>query len=138
MINLVDPIRRALRSDAIIAAMIGKDENNEIKVYTTIAKTNAQAPYVVVQIVPASGPEGAYGNLNVWEPFQIQVTSWGRSPQEAWSLADVVDNAMILADYSFEPAELALVRRQSTPVELNDRDTNLRQVIVRYELKLGR
>jgi hypothetical protein len=138
MIDLMGAIRRALRDDPLIKAVVGQDADTEVKVYSSVGKPDVQAPYIVFGLIPGPGPIGTYGRPDAWEPFTIQTTSWGRTPQEAWSVADILDDAIVSADYVFEPGYLARVARVSTPEELPDRDTNLRQVVVQYEFKVGR
>lgn len=136
--NYIRPIRHALRADPILEAVVGRDANDEVKVYTPLAKTNVTAPYVTFSMVPVAGPVSVYGDDEVLEPFQIAVTGWGRDSMEAWSIADVVDDAIKAGDYSYEPYELIQILRISTPEEMPDRDTDLRQVMVRYQFVLGR
>lgn len=136
--NIVRTIRRALREDPILDAIVGKDKDGEVKVYTPLGKANITAPYVTFGIVPIGGPIPVYGDSEVLEDFEVGITSWGRTSIEAWDVADAADDAIKLADYSFEPWELVQVIRTTTPEEAGDRDTDLRQVRVRYRFMLGR
>jgi hypothetical protein len=138
MIDLVSPLRRAIRHDPIVDSVVGRDQDGEVKVYATLAKQDVTAPYATLAIVPTEGPTGVYGDDYVWENFDVQVSSWGNDQRTAWQVADVMDDAMLRADYELEPYTLAKIMRSSTAQELTDRDTNMRQVIVLYTIKLGR
>lgn len=138
MRNLVQPIRHALRADPILEAMVGQDAQGEVKVYTPIGKSNIVAPYIAFVMVPVAGPVSVYGDDEVMEPFQVAFTSWGRDSNEAWAVADVMDDAIKRGDYDYAPYELIQVLRISTPDEMPDRDTDMRQVMVRYQFVLGR
>lgn len=136
--NLAREIRHALRSDPILAAVVGEDEDHEIKVYTPLAKANVQAPYITFSIVPSTGPISAYGDSEVIEPFRVAVTSWATGGMEVWQVADVADDALKRADYDFGGYELMFLNRVSTPQEFRDRDTNLSYIVVLYEIAIGR
>jgi hypothetical protein len=117
---------------------VGRDKDDEVKVYVTLAKANVTAPYLTFAIVPIGGPTAVYGDTEVLEDFEVAVASWGRDSLEAWNIADVADDALKRGDYSFEPYELIGINRTTTPHELPDRDTDLRQVVVRYRFMIGR
>lgn len=138
MLNLMDVIRRALRADPILQAAVGEDSDGEYKIYTTLGKTGVTPPYVVLQLVPDVGPSPLYGEAEGLESFGIMATSWAENPTEAWQLADFVDDAIERADFDFTPHDLMLVRRDQSPQELPDRDTNWRQVVVPYRFLIGR
>lgn len=139
MINFIKPIRHALRGDPIVQAVVGNDDDGETKVYASVAKKDVKAPYIVIQIPQiGGGPIPVYGDGEVLEGFRVVLTSWGRTADEAWQVADVADDALKRGDYSYEPYELIQLMRVSSPQELPDRDTPLRQVIVQYQLALGR
>jgi hypothetical protein len=56
---------------------------------------------------------------------------------EAWSLADITDDAVKRGDYGFEPYTLMQVLRVAMPIELPDRDTGLAYVTVQYQFALS-
>ena len=138
-LNLMNPIRQVMREDPILQTVVGYDQDGEVKVYTSVGKSDAEAPWVVLTMLSSTGPTGTYGDDYVWEPFQMQVSSWGSSERHAWQVADVVDDAILKApSWSFEPYYLAKVMRSSTPMPLPDRDTNLVQILVLYTFMIGR
>lgn len=128
----MDSIRRALRDDAILGSLLGRDQDGEPKVYQGIAKTDVTAPYIVMTVVPGISPEGVYGDDYAIQNVMVQVTAWGRNPGEAWQLAEMIPDAFEEADYATEPWEVARVTRASFPRELTDRDTSLIQVSADY------
>jgi len=136
--NLMREIRHGLRTDTILQAVVGEDDDGEIKVYSPLAKSNAVAPYVTLQMNITVGPIDAYGQEEAVEAFRLTVSSWGRDTNEGWQVADVADDAIKRADYSFEPAHLIFVRRATTPHDLIDRDTGLAYVVVQYDFAIGR
>jgi len=138
MNNMPREIRHALRADPILQAMLGYDNDGEVKVYTPLAKPNVEAPYVTFSIIPNQGPVAVYGDSEVLEPFPVAISAWGRDGIEAWSIADAVDDAAKRADYSFEPYDLMYVLRTSTPREFQDRDTGLFYLVTSYSYALGR
>jgi hypothetical protein len=127
-----------MRSDPILAAIVGEDQDHEVKVYTPLAKSNAEAPYVTFALPGISDVIPVYGDTEALESFEIAVTSWARTGNEVWQVADAADDALKSADYSWEPSYTLYMRRISTPVELRDRDTNLHYLVVRYEFAIGR
>jgi hypothetical protein len=138
MKNQIDAIRRALRHDAIIRDIIGIDENGEIKVYVSVGKPDVVAPYIVLNTIPVNGISGVYGDEYAIEVIPLQISNWGRDPNEAWQLADIVDDAFIHADFEFEPYTHMRTVRTTNAQELPDRDTNLTQVVVQYEVAISR
>jgi hypothetical protein len=64
--------------------------------------------------------------------------SWAKTSKEAWQLASFANDALILASFEMEPYQAVSIRRSSTPGELPDRDTNLKQVVVIYDLILAK
>lgn len=136
--NPASVIRRALRDDPIFQAVVGLDPDGEYKAYSPKAKVNAQAPYVVVQIIPSQSPIRVYGDDESILVIQASIGSWGRDSEEAWQIADVADDALKRADYSFEPYSLMQILRTSMPFEQQDRDTNLSYLTVIYQLALQR
>ena len=134
----VHQIRRGLREDAILSAVLGTDSDDEVKVYWALAKQNVEAPFVVCSVAPSIGPDGTYGDPFAWENFRVQATAWGRSSLEAWQLAGFVEEAMMITPFDFSPLSLARVARDGTPQELPDRDTSWRQVLAFYQFQVGR
>jgi uncharacterized protein DUF3168 len=138
MREVVDAIRHALRDDSVIEAIVGRDKDNEVKVYQGLAKSNVEAPYIVWNLIPGNQPTGAYGDDYAFQEILVQITSWGRNPHECWQLADITEEAVVKASYDVDPWTVAKVRRVNFPQELPDRDTNLTQVPVQYRFLLGR
>lgn len=135
---IMDSIRRALRDDAILDSLLGRDQDGEPKVYQGIVKTDVDAPYIVMTVVTGIAPEGVYGDDYSIQNVLVQVTAWGRNPSEAWQLAEMIPDAFDNADYAAEPWELARASRVSFPRELTDRDTSLIQVNADYAFMFTR
>ena len=138
MKQIVDAIRRALRDDPIIVATVGLDKDGETKVYQGLGKTNVEAPYIVLAVIPGVAPDGVYGDDYVVQNVMLQATAWGRNANEAWQVAEVIQDAFEHSDYSVEPWELMRVRRGSFPREMTDRDTNMIQVNTDYVFRFSR
>lgn len=138
MKQIVDSIRRALRLDPKIMALVGLDTDQEVKVYQGIGKSNVSAPYIVLAIIPGIAPEGVYGDDYVLQDVMVRIAAWGRQSNEAWQLAEFIQEAFENADYSVEPWEMMRVHRTSFPREMADRDTNLVQVNTDYIFRLSR
>lgn len=122
----------------MIRTIAGVDVTGGVKVYESIAPTDVPAPYVVVNMVPTVADTGAYGDDYVIQVTEFQVTAWGRNDQEAWLLADACDDALRDGFWITDPWQLMKVRRDGVPAMFPDRDTNLRQVQVRYRAMFGR
>jgi hypothetical protein len=134
-----DCIRWVLRHDPIVQIRVGEDSDNEYKVYdATNVKLNTQAPFIVWNFRETSQTEGVYGDDYALEYISLQVTSWGRTPNEAWDLADAADDALLLGDYSAEPWYLMKIRRDGIPRPHADLDTNWTQIDVFYQALFGR
>ncbi len=128
-----------LRNDSLVVATVGSGADGETKVYTGIAKTDVTAPFVVINQVPLlSDDGGVYGDDHVLVYSEFQITSWGRTEQEAWILASMCDEAVVMGDWAVDPYSLMKVRREGMPVSLPDRDTDLRQVQARYLASFSR
>ena len=132
MKSIIEAIRRVLRRDSLVFALIGEDEHGEVKAYQGVAKLDSTAPYIVLNVLPGSDITGAYGEEYAVELISIQVTAWGETSKQAWQLADAIQDALTVGDYEVEPYTLMKVRRNSFPPELTDRDTQLVQVPVQY------
>lgn len=130
-------IRHALRADPILEAVVGRDQDGEVKVYSPDAKSNIEFPYITFSIFAPTEPIRVYGDDEAITPFRIALTSWARDSSEAWQLADVADDAVKRADYSFEPYSLMQVLRVAMPQELTD-PTGLTYLVVQYQYNLGR
>ena len=138
MKQIIDSIRRALRTDAKIEALVGLDGDSEVKAYQGVAKSNVDAPYIVWSVGAGVDSPPVYGDSYVLQDVMIRTSSWGRNPSEAWQIAEFIQEAFELADYAVDPWEKMFVRRVSFPVELPDRDTNLVQVAADYILRFSR
>ncbi len=136
--NWASEIQHALRADPILQAVVGNDSDGETKIYGPNAKSNIVAPYVVFSIIPTQEPIRAYGDDEAIHAFRVAIASWARDSGEAWQLADVTDDALKRADYSFEPYQVMNVLRVAMPQELQDRDTLSFYLTVQYQFNLGR
>lgn len=130
--------KEVLREDVVVQGIVNVDRWGNTKVYEEVADTDVKAPFVVVSQIPTSGDLGVYGDDYALQVTEFQVSSWGRDDAEAWLLADACDDALLYSVWEITPYTLMKVRRNSTPVVLPDRDTNLRQVQVRYRAMFGR
>lgn len=138
MSNWPREIRHALRADPILSAVVGTDDDNEVKIYNVKGKENIAAPFITLQILVLQDPLRVYGDDETVQSFRVAVGSWGRDSIEAWQVADVADDAIKQADYSFEPYTLMQVLRIQMPVELQDRDTGEYYLTTQYQFNLGR
>lgn len=138
MKQIIDAIRRALRTDAKIEALVGLDSDAEVKAYQGHAKSNVEAPYIVWTVMSGIDSPPVYGDPHVIQDVVLRVASWGRQSSEAWQLAEFVQEAFEEADYATDPWEKMYVRRVSFPQELPDQDTNLVQVTADYGLRFSR
>lgn len=138
MKQIVDAIRHALRDDPIIEVAVGMDTDGEVKVYQALAKTNVEAPYIVLTYVPGVMPDGVYGDDYVIQNVMLQATAWGRNASEAWQITEVIQEAFEKADYAVEPWALMRAARASFPREMPDRDTNMVQVNTDYVFLFSR
>lgn len=130
--------RRILRDDPIVITVIGKDVDDEVKVYDTVAKTNVKAPFITVTLVPGATAVEVYGDDEVGHSLVYQVSSWGRNRVEAWEVAEAADQALKLGDWTVDPYTMQRLHRQGQPSVLGDRDTNWLQVIAIYDVFLAR
>lgn len=131
-------VLRALKEDTVVVSFVGLDPDNSPKVYQSKVRENVSAPYILVGLSPQADNQGVYGDPDVWQVWNPVVSCWGRNSQEAWGLADVVDEAMRQADFVVEPYSTVLLQRRFSPAEYPDRDSPWIQVLIQYELKLGR
>jgi hypothetical protein len=138
MKQIIDSIRQALRADPKIQAMVGLDDDYEVKAYEGIAKSNVDAPYVAWSVIPGVDSPPVYGDSYVIQDVMLRASSWGRNSKEAWQLAEFVQEAFELADYATDPWHKMFIRRSAFPQELPDRDTNLVQVSTDYWLRFSR
>jgi len=131
--------KNVLREDGLVVNIVGSDGDGETKVYPSIAKTDVNAPFVVINHIPMIENEGGvYGDDHVIVTLEFQVSSWGRTEQEAWILADACDEALMLGQWTVDPYQLMKIRREGMPTPLPDRDTDLRQVQARYMARFSR
>lgn len=131
--------KNVLREDGLVVGIVGSDSDGETKVYQGIGKTDVRAPFVVLNTVPFLDDNGGvYGDDHAIILLEFQCTSWGRTEQEAWILADACDEALMLGLWTVDPYVLMKIRRQGMPTSLPDRDTDLRQVQARYRARFSR
>ncbi len=138
MMDLTSPIRRGLRGDIVLLEVLGKDADNEVKVYDDPAKSDVSPPYATFAVMSTNQQVGVYGDDYVIEPFPLLLKAWGRDPREAWSIAEFLEDALFKADFAYDPYEVIRIRRVSTPEQLPDRDTDMTQVVMTYDVILAR
>lgn len=133
-------MQRVLRDDTLVQTKVGTDADGVVKVYQSQAREDTNAPYIIVGIVPSPGSSvvAAYGDPVAVEVWRFGVSCWARNSQEAWELAEIANEAVNAGDFEAEPYTSAGVFLRGTPQELPDRDTNLRQVLMIYEMITGR
>lgn len=122
----------------MVSAVVGFDAQGEIKVYDMIGKRKLVAPYVVLQQLPVGDLVPVYGDGEVLEAMNVQLSSWGKSIRQAWDLADAVDDAMKNLDIDVTPYETINVKRSSNFVPLEDFNSVTYQVVVSYEIAFSR
>lgn len=140
MKNQALAMKRMLSMDPALIAKIGFDADNSPKVYQTTVREDTKVPYVLIGIVP-SGPDSVrpvYGDPQVLQIWRYAVSCWARNSQEAWDLADIVHDATEAGDFIVEPYGHMQLQMMGIPTELSDRDTPYRQVLILYELMVGR
>jgi hypothetical protein len=138
MKDIIESIRRVLRKDPLVFAMVGADNDGEVKIYQAIAKQDSIAPYIVMNVVPGDTPISTYGEDYAIEVLTIQLTAWGRNSKEAWQLADAIQDAVAVGQYDAGLWDFMKGKRVTFPGELPDRDTALVQVPASYEFQFGR
>lgn len=137
MKSFVDSLRHLLRADPEIVARVGTDDDDEIKVYQGVGKTDVDAPYIVFGIIDGTSVP-TFGQDHTVQEVNFQVTAWGRTSSEAWNLAEVIDDALEVGDWDVVPYEPISLRRIQFPQELPDRDTQLRQVPIQYRFVMAK
>jgi Protein of unknown function (DUF3168) len=138
MKDIIESIRRMLRKDSLVFAMVGADADGEVKIYQAIAKMDSIAPYIVMNIVPGDTPISAYGEDYAIEVLTVQLTAWGRNSKEAWQLADAIQDAVKIGQYDAGLYDFMKGKRITFPGELPDRDTALVQVPASYEFQFSK
>jgi hypothetical protein len=136
--EIVESIRRVVRNDPLVFSLIGADADEEVKVYQGIAKSNVEAPFIVMNVVPGDIPVPAYGEDYAIEVLTIQFTAWGRNSKEAWQLAEAIQEAVADGQYDAGLWDFMKGRRVIFPQELPDRDTALVQVPASYEFAFSK
>jgi len=118
-----------LRDDPVIDALVGRNDWT-VKVWDRdkIPK-DAPAPYVTVQRIPGSPPEGTYNDpISIKFP-QVQISVWHDDADEAWQIADEIPDILLRGDYvDVEPDLVSAVTHLGDEVGLTDQDTGLVQV----------
>lgn len=138
MNNPLQEIRRGLRRDPLIQAHVHEDSDGEVKVYDMVGKRKLTAPYIVLQQLPVGDLIAVYGDSEVLEAINIQVSCWGNSIRTAWALADAADEAMKNLDLDVTPYEVMNLRRSSNFIPLEDFNSLTYQVVVAYEVSFSR
>jgi hypothetical protein len=137
MIDHVTPMRRALRKYYPLVQVVGFDDHNEAKIYNDPAP-EARAPYVTVHFLPNNRIINVFGDDQAVQPLTVVLKAWGRTERDAWALAEQVEEALYHTDYEYDPYEVIRIIRAETPEQLPDRDTNLTQVVMTYDMILAR
>lgn len=136
---LLDAHYHVLRSDLVVQTLVGVDADNEVKVYDTIVKTGAKAPYIYIQHIPIlSDNTGVYGDIDVLKISNFQVACWAKSSKKAKQLFNAANNALFTGDWNSHPWELMQLTMDGLPIPGGDRDTDLVQVQARYRAMFGR
>lgn len=137
----------ALKEDPVLDIVLGHmaDEVSGVqlsKVFELVAPARAEAPYVVWQIVPGSEPSGHYGDMNAIENQNVQITSWGRTNDEAWRIFEVVREAIEgsrqIMDVEAIPYDVLKAQLTGDQFALPDQDTNYIQVPSTWRIVLSR
>jgi hypothetical protein len=131
---------RVLRADTKVETMLGTDADGVVKVYQSVVREDTNAPYILVGLMPQpqASVRSAYGDPEAVQVWRFAVSCWARNSQEAWDLAEIAHEAVHAGDFVSDPYDTMDVLLRGTPMELPDRDTNLRQVLLTYELITGR
>lgn len=136
---LLDAHVQVLRDDVNVRAFVDFDDENEIKVYDYMAKTNSRPPFVVVTMIPTlSDQTGVYGDDDVMKITYFQVTCWGVGRNDSLRLMDICNEALLIGDWGVAPWELMKVRMEGMPQPIADRDTDWIGVQSRYRAMFGR
>lgn len=138
MINVRKAVRQGLREDGALTTVLGMDGDGESKVYTRPTKPNVKPPYLIVDNIPVPGVEGVYGDEEVMERFLIQLSVWATSEDDAWDIVPLADEAMKHLNMQVLPYEHNFTQRYQNVQSLSDRDTNLWQVVMRYDVRIAR
>jgi len=130
---------RVLRDDVLVRTFVGFDDEDEVKVYDALGKSNLKAPYVVVTMIPTLGDQtGVYGDDDVIKIIYFQVSCWARNRLEGTRLMDMCHEALRIGDWNVTPWELMKVRMEGMPDMVQDRDTDLIGIQARYRGMFGR
>lgn len=140
MRKIHDAVEYILKHDPLILAILGFDNDNSPKIYEGLAKKDSIPPLIVWQFVGGPGPQGTFHDMHAIEQAQFQVTSWGRSRQEAWQVSDFVQEAFEIAEADIElaPYQGLRFRRLEDSADLLDQDTGWIQVPTTYEMAVAR
>lgn len=138
MINIRQAVRRGLREDGALTEVLGMDADGEQKVYTRPTKPNVTVPYVVVDLIPVPGVDGVYGDDEVLERFLIQLSVWADSDTAAWTIAPILDEAMKNLRLEVTPYEHNFTQRYQSAETLAELNSNLWQVVMRYDVRIAR
>jgi hypothetical protein len=130
-----------IEHDVILQSYVGRDENNDHKVYPMVAPQGTEPPWVVWQIIPGGSSEGHYGDLSAFEYPDVQFRAWGRNRNEAWDLFTAFDNTLINdpdIDIELTPYKQINIRRLSAPGEDYEMETHLFSVQATYRFAVAR
>jgi hypothetical protein len=137
--------KQVLTHDVILVGLVGYEPllpegNAQPKIYEMLAPKMTQAPFVVFARVPGDLPEGTYADRQAIQSVPVQMTSWGRDAEEAWTIAQAVDDAVNLGDWNawLFPFERFSIIRSGDELALSDEDTAWIQVPATYHIKIAR
>lgn len=129
-----------LKHDPIILALVGFDEDQEVKVYETIAKKDTTPPFVVWGLIPTGSTEGHYGDDRAMESKDVQVTAWGYTLDDVWQLFTYIEEALEIGEWDIELAPYNKLRvvRTGDQQPLPDQDTGWFQIPATYRVGVAR
>jgi hypothetical protein len=138
MKEIKDAIGNVLRADSALISIMGLDTLGFPRIYgsPTERPKETQPPFVYYQIIPGREPLGTYRNNEELDGADFQVTAWGRTTDEVWRIQDLLLTTIRGGDWATYLIPLVFMRlkRQESPGELPDRDTNWRQIPTRWRL----
>lgn len=135
-----DAVQYVLKHDPILVGLLGFDEDQEVKVYETIAKTGVEPPFVVWGFIQTGSTEGHYGDDRAIESKDVQVTAWGYTIDEAWQLFSFIEEALERGDMSVEllPYTKLRIVRTGDQQPLPDQETSWFQIPATYRVGVAR
>ena len=143
MIPMMREMRRAVKQvlieDVLVQAQVDRDNRNQFKVYETVGMKDTEPPTVIWALLPGEGPEGTYSERDSMQTFNLQVTSWGRTPDESWQLWECVVEALTIGEWNIPltPYSLMDIVTTGDVTQLPDPDTGWFQTVATYRVRLS-